>query len=215
MLSGGESSEAHAVREASRVSSAGQSHARHCALLLRRHARRRAAGRNRDRRLARGLSARKLPGRRHRRRRARHDGRVVPHRRTVCDVELPGAVVLSGAINGERGRWRFAPTAKRSILCDAQIMRVMRESETYRRPHCALSATCSAVGIRRWRWHWGPSRGSSPANRRASGGAGRRHASPAADCDSGRDSEHFPRGTARHRGCAIRPFSNRFPSAAR
>ena len=103
MLSGGEALEAYAVRSASSV----------LAALARAYALRRPpqAGRGMSptwrsdavgrRRHAGGLPARNLPGGRHRGRRPRRDGRVVPHRRAVPDVQGAGSAVLSGAINGD------------------------------------------------------------------------------------------------------------------
>ena len=105
MLSGGEALEAYAVRSASSVlRRPGPAHALASPIAkqdgqiadvpLDRRGRRRHAGR---------LPARDLPGRRHRGRRARRHGRVVPHRRAVHDVQDAG---LRGAVGRDQRRRR-------------------------------------------------------------------------------------------------------------
>ena len=105
MLSGGEALEAYAVRSASSVLEA---LARRMPAVAAPTAAGGAvadvaAGRGRGRRRAGRLPARDLPGRRHGRRGPRRDGRVVPHRRAVPDVQGAG---LGGAVRGDQRRRR-------------------------------------------------------------------------------------------------------------
>ena len=163
-----------------------------------RRAGRRAVGSGRRRRTVADSAARDLPGRRHRDRRARRDGRVVSHRRAVHDVQ---DARLAGLLRRDQRRIgvddRSHAARRRFALCqdhasDASLAATAATDSPLRRStRRVLHAACA-----------GDCRGGMGGKRRGHaifGGAGGGHAVPAVDCNSSGDHRlDFAGRAARH-----------------
>ena len=114
-----------------------------------RHPRRRPAGWSRRRRRAGGLPPRDLPGRRHRPRRARDDGRVVPHGRALPDVQ---GARFGRALRGDQRR--HGPDHPGREARGGLPLRQDHAGDAGARSNagrgCVGSATSSARSTRRW-----------------------------------------------------------------